>query len=109
MDNVGMSAAFFVFAAGAAPAGCVACWWPVDEFGRGDTGAFGGVAGTRAGGGRVMAGAVAPALKRLDLDRGDPQGDRTGSGQVVEMAFEAVGVVAVVGAVPVLGELGPLQ
>ena len=96
MDNVGMSAAFFVFAAGAAPAGCVARWWPVDEFGRGDAGALGSVAGAGAGGGRITAGAVAPALKRVDPDWGDPQGGGIGSGQVVEVAFEALGVVAVV-------------
>jgi hypothetical protein len=52
-----------------------------------------------------MAGAVAPVLKRVDLDEGDPQGGGTGSGQLVEVAFEAVGVVAVVGAVPVLSQV----
>lgn len=74
MGNVGIFAAFFVFAAGPAPAGRVASWWPVDEVERGDAGALGGVAGVCAGGGRVMAGAVAPALKCVDLDRGDPEG-----------------------------------
>jgi len=80
---LGMPAAFLVLAAGAAPAGRVACWWPGDEFGRGDTGALGGVAGARAGGGGIMAGAVAPALKRVDLDRGDPQGDGASGGHFV--------------------------
>ena len=103
-----MSAAFFVFAAGAAPAGRVACWWPGDEVRGGGAGTVGGVSGAGGAGGGVTAGGVAPALEGVEVEGGDPQACGVGGGEVVEVAFKSVGVVAVVGAVPVLGELGPL-
>jgi len=68
LGNVGMSAAFFVFAAGAAPAGRVACWWPGDEVGRGDAGAPGGVAGAGAGGGAPIA-PPRPLVRRVSVSR----------------------------------------
>src|SRR5438270_12754786 len=66
--DAGMPAAFFVLAAGAAPAGCVAWWWPWDEFGRGAAGTVGGVPGACRAGGWVTAGGVAPALECVEVD-----------------------------------------